>query len=300
MKKILVATDFSEYADYALGAAASIAKQTGAKLILLHVINRPLNSGDDSDDDSYENYHNISENNTVVCNIQDKLDAIVSQHKIKGAKVIYELRDDVFKTIIKHADRHKVDMIVMGAYGNSGSEESAIGSNTEKVMLQAKMPVLIVKENFKEFNIENMVFASEFYGEVYNVFPKMKKIIDLFRTNIHLLKVNTPGQFQRAHDSMKLMTEFSNEFGLEKCSKNIYNDLTIEDGIINFTKSIDADLIAITPDGVWRLAHVFKKNITDELMKKSIKVILSMKTHQPVLTPTEIVYAENVNPVTYF
>lgn len=288
MKKILVATDFSEYAKYAVSSAASIAKQTGAHLILLHVINRPLNS----DDDSYENYHDMPGSDTIVSNIKNKLDAIVSQHNIKGAKVIHELRYDVFKTILKHADRQQVDLIVMGAYGSTGARESLIGSNTQRIMQQAKMPVLIVKEKFKDFNIENMVLASEFYGEIYKVFPKMKKIIDLFDTNLHLLKVNTPGQFQRTHDSMKLMEEFSSEFGLEKCTTNIYNDLTVEEGIINFTKSIHADLIAITPDGLWRLGHIFKKNTTDKLMKNSTKVILSMRSQQPVLTPTEIFYEE--------
>lgn len=288
MKKILVATDFSEYADYACMSAASIAQQTGAQLILLHVLNRPLNS----DDDAYENYHDMPGSDTIVSNIKNKLDAIVNQHNIKSAKVIYELRYDVFKTILKHADRHRVDLIVMGAYGDSQLEGSFIGSNTERVMLQAKMPVLIVQEQFKDFNIDNMVFASEFYGEVYKIFPKMKKIIDLFDTDLHLLKVNTPSQFQRSHDSMKLMTEFSNEFDLKKSTKNIYNDLTIEDGIINFTKSIDANLIAITPDGLWKLAHVFRPNITAKLMKKSIKAILSMKTRQPVLTASEIFYEE--------
>lgn len=288
MKKILVATDFSEYANYAVSSAVSFAKQTGAQLILLHVMNRPI----DSDDDSYNNYHNMPGGDTVVSNIQNKLDAIISSFDIKNTKTIYELRYDVFKTILKHADRHQVDLIIMGAYGDSQLEGSFIGSNTERVMLQAKMPVLIVQEEFKDFKIENMVFASEFYGEVYKIFPRMKKVIDLFDTDLHLLKVNTPSRFQRTHDSIKLMTEFSNEFSLKNSTKNTYNDLNIENGIINFAKSVEADLIAITPDGLWKLAHVFRKNITAKLMKKSIKAILSMKTHQPVLTPTEIFYEE--------
>jgi len=288
MKKILVATDFTKYADYAVSSGASIARQTGAQLILLHVMNRPINSGDDS----YENYHNMPGGDTVVSNIQNKLDGIISSFDLKNVKAIYELRYDVFKTILKHADRHQVDLIIMGAYGESQLEGSFIGSNTERVMLQAKMPVLIVQEEFKDFNLENIVFASEFYGEVYKIFPRMKKIIDLFDTDLHLLKVNTPSRFQRTHDSMKLMTEFSNEFSLKNSTKNTYSDLSVENGIINFAKSVEADLIAITPDGLWRLAHVFRKNITAKLMKKSIKGILSMKTRQPVLTPTEIFYEE--------
>jgi nucleotide-binding universal stress UspA family protein len=289
MKKILIATDFSEYADYAIQSAASISHQTGAKLILLHVIDRPL----DKDDDSYVNYHNMPGYNNVITNIQKKMDAVVTKLKLIGVKIVYELSNDVFQTIIKHADLNKVDLIVMGAYGKGGSSESYIGANTEKVMLHAKMPVMIVKEQFKEFYVENMVFASEFYGDVYKVFPKMKKIIDLFGPKIHLLKVNTPSQFQRTHDTLKLMSEFSTEFGIDYCTQNIYNDLTIEDGILNFTKLIDADLIAITPDGFWRLSHVFNKNITDELMKKSVKVVLSMKTHQPVPTPTDFFFTED-------
>jgi nucleotide-binding universal stress UspA family protein len=277
MNKILVNTDFTKYADYAVMSAASLCEQTGAQLILLHVVNRPLNA----DDDSYENYHDMPRGTTIISNVKNRLDAIVNQYQLKNAKVIYELRYDVFKTILKHADRHQVDLIVMGAYGSSWSEGSLIGSNTERVMRQAEMPVLIVKEKFKDFNIENMVLASEFHGEIYKVFPKMKKVIDLFDTKIHLLKINTPSRFQRTNDSLKLMEEFSKEFNLQGCSINTYNDLTIEDGIINFTKAIQADLVAITPDGLWRLANIFQKNITDRLIKKSVKVILSMKTHLP-------------------
>jgi nucleotide-binding universal stress UspA family protein len=284
MKKILVTTDFSEYAEYAVSSAASIAKQTGAQLILLHVINRPLNL----DDESYENYHNMPGGKTIVMNIESKLNAIVSTHKIENAEVFYELQCDVFKTILKHADQHQVDLIVMGAYGSSRSEGSFIGYNTERVMSEAKMPVLIIQEKFNEFNIESMVLASEFYGEIYKVFPKMKKVIDLFDPNLHLLKVSTPSQFQRTHDSLKLVKEFISEFDLKNCTSNIYNDITIEDGIINFTRSIHADLIAITPDGLWRLAHMFKRSITDKLMRNSVKAILSMRTQQPVLTPTKI------------
>ncbi|MFY7672023.1 universal stress protein [Tenacibaculum sp. MEBiC06402] len=289
MKNIIVATDFTEHAKHAVSAAASIAKQTEAKLILLHVINRPLNS----DDDSYENYHNMPGGRTTVRNIQNKLNEIVDLHYLKNVKTIYELRNNVYNTILDYAEEYKAELIVMGAYGTTRSAGTFIGSNTSKVMSQAKIPVLIIQEKFSEFNIENIVLASEFYGEVYKVFSKMKRIIDLFDTKLHLLKVNTPNRFQRTHDSLKLMKEFSSRFDLNNYTLNIYNDLNIENGIINFTRLIHADLIAITPDGLWRLADIFKRSTTDKLMKISVKAILSMKTRQPVITPTEIFYEKD-------
>jgi len=74
MKKILVTTDFTEYADYAVMSAASICEQTGAQLILLHVVNRPLNE----EDDSYENYHDMPGGKTIVSNVKNRLDAIIN------------------------------------------------------------------------------------------------------------------------------------------------------------------------------------------------------------------------------
>ena len=225
MKKILVATDFTEYSDYAMISAASLANQTGAELIILHVINRPLNP----DDDVYENYHNLPGGKTIISNIKKKLDDIIRKHKIVGAKTIYELRYDVFKTILKRSERHKVDLIVMGAYGSSGSEESMIGSNTQRVMLRSNVPVLVIKEKLEDFVINKTVFASEFYGDVYNAFPKIKKVLDIFDTELHLLKVNTPSRFQRTEDSLNLMSIFIKEFNLKRTSKHTYNDSTIED-----------------------------------------------------------------------
>lgn len=215
IQKILVATDFTEFSDYAVQAAVAIIEKTGAQLILLHVVNIPL----DTKDDSYENYHNTPGNQLIISKIRDNTDKILKRYKIKDCKIIYELRYDVYKTILKHADSNEVNLIIMGAYGDSGSEEAFIGSNTERVMLNATMPVLIVKEKLDDVNLKNMVLASDFYDEIYNIFPHMKNISDLFQLNIHLLKVNTPNHFQRTHVSMKLMADFAKKFNLKKCTQ---------------------------------------------------------------------------------
>ena len=46
MKKILVPTDFSEYAYYALKVAAQIAKKNDGEIILLHMLELPHQAGD--------------------------------------------------------------------------------------------------------------------------------------------------------------------------------------------------------------------------------------------------------------
>ena len=46
MKRILVPTDFSEHAEYALRVAAQIARENNSDLILLHMLELPHQAGD--------------------------------------------------------------------------------------------------------------------------------------------------------------------------------------------------------------------------------------------------------------
>ena len=46
MKRILVPTDFSEHAEYALKVAAQIAKENDGEIILLHMLELPHQAGD--------------------------------------------------------------------------------------------------------------------------------------------------------------------------------------------------------------------------------------------------------------
>jgi nucleotide-binding universal stress UspA family protein len=64
-----------------------------------------------------------------------------------GAPVVTTLREeaDPVATILEHAERMDVDMIVMGTRGRSGLERLVLGSTAEKVLGRAACPVLTVR-----------------------------------------------------------------------------------------------------------------------------------------------------------
>ena len=74
-------------------------------------------------------------------------------------------------------------------------------------------------------------------------------LLELFDPKVHLLKVNTPRAFERSEDSHKAIDRFLQRHELKKFTATIYNDLSIEEGILNFAKGIDADLIAMATHG---------------------------------------------------
>ena len=169
MKRILVPVDFSKEAEYAAKVAASIAKRTDSEIILLHMLELPVNIIDPAE---------ISSINTgpqalfYMKQAHEKFDNFIQKPFFKGIKVVESIQFSMaFAGIIDESKKHKIDLIVMGSQGASGLQEMFIGSNTEKVVRRSSVPVLVVKSNGVEFDIKNIVFASDFKKESKKTFP---------------------------------------------------------------------------------------------------------------------------------
>ena len=64
---------------------------------------------------------------------------------------------------------------------------------------------------------------------------------------------------------------------MPKHSINIYNDTSIEKGILNFSRDINADLIALSTHGRSGLSHLFSASVTKNLSKNALKPMLTIK-----------------------
>jgi nucleotide-binding universal stress UspA family protein len=276
MKKIIVPTDFSEHAGYALEVAAAIAKKTNAKIYLLHVMdNLWLEDGVEGS----SRYQDVTTDGVTSFKIVDReFDKLIKKHKLNNYKLLQEHKfSNVYDTVLKHANGHNVDLIVIGAYGSNGSKETFIGSNTEKIIRMADTPVLTVKHRYEDFNPQNIVFASLFLDEAKYIFPKLKTFSELYEAKLHLLKVITPNRFERTPLGVALMNKFAKIFNLKDFTSNLYADFSIEGGILNFSSEINADIIAITTHGKRRLSYLINGNLTDGIVNESAKAILSFK-----------------------
>ena len=73
------------------------------------------------------------------------------------------------------------------------------------------------------------------------------------------------------------MLDFIKDYSLPKHSINIYNDTSVEKGILNFSKDINSDLIALCTHGRSGLSHLFSPSVTKNLSKKALKPMLTIK-----------------------
>ncbi len=141
-KTILFATDFSEGSDFAFQPALSLARKFESKLIIVHIINEPVDL-----------------RGFYVPHISfDKLEEEIEQ----GAEKLMEkfcrthmadytqfesfvLPGIPYDEIIKKAIDLNADLIVMGTHGRTGLDHVLFGSTAEKVVRKSPVPVMTIR-----------------------------------------------------------------------------------------------------------------------------------------------------------
>ena len=273
MKRILVPTDFSTYAENALKAAAQIAKKNNSELFLLHMLELPSQMSD-----------TITEGNSIpevmffIEKAREMLESIKGRPYLNGI-IVNEavLFESAFKGIIEFSKKNDIELIIMGSRGLSGFEEILIGSNTEKVVRHSEIPVLVIKKDTVEFKAENIVFASDFSKEAKKPFKKLLKFAQIFDSTLNLVMICTPSSFKTTLVAEKFISDFAANFDLKKFTSHIYNDANIEKGIINFSNSINADLIGMCTHNRTALSHFFNGSISEDLVNHSNKPVIAFK-----------------------
>jgi len=141
-RRILVPTDFSEAAGAAKAYAVILADTFGAALHLLHVIPDPLVMGWAVDAAHLPQLLERTERT-----VREQLEAALTAEE-RGrcqAKLAVATGAPVDR-IIEYAERHDMDLLVMGTQGRGAVERMWVGSVTQGVLRRALCPVVSVQQ----------------------------------------------------------------------------------------------------------------------------------------------------------
>ena len=136
-QKILVPVDGSKNSQRGLDKAIELAKSNNGQVTGFYVFHFPVSAGMKSTKKMHEDAQNKA--------VKAVGPSIVRARK---AGVSFDYKTDVGPIgpkIIKAAKNGKYDMIVIGARGLGGLKEKFLGSVSNHVMHESKIPVLVVK-----------------------------------------------------------------------------------------------------------------------------------------------------------
>jgi nucleotide-binding universal stress UspA family protein len=138
IRTILHPTDFSERSEYAFRLACSLARDHGARLLVLHVVPPPQSVG----------YGEMPVTFPLSPDYREELEDKLRQFKSADPKLRVECRlEEGFAAneILRTAQETEADLIVMGTHGRTGLGRLLMGSVAEQVVRKASRPVLTVK-----------------------------------------------------------------------------------------------------------------------------------------------------------
>ncbi|MCH9818774.1 MAG: universal stress protein [Burkholderiaceae bacterium] len=140
---ILIPTDGSEKAVIAASKAVELAKEQGAKLTAVVVIDPfPYIGLGEASAFGLQAY--LSEAQAMAT---QSLDGVRAMAEAAGVPFMAETieRSAVFEGILDAATEQGCDLIVMGSHGRSGVKALILGSETQKVLTHSRIPVLVIK-----------------------------------------------------------------------------------------------------------------------------------------------------------
>lgn len=154
-KKILVALDGSESSQRAAQAALELAEKLKTELIVLHAISPPtsyyhstiasptgmsLPAPSQHEIDAYYAYAR-----KVALSVVGETESKAKKHGIAVKTEIPEAVSSVVETIINHAVKENVDLIIVGTRGLGGFKKMLLGSVSSGIVSHAHCPVLVVR-----------------------------------------------------------------------------------------------------------------------------------------------------------
>jgi len=142
MKKILVATDFSDCARRAEETSIALARGLAAELILLHVtVEAPLYNegmrGLVEPRKVYEAQREWAETNLAARAAEIREGGVATHGVVRTGVAVEE--------IIRTATEEHCDLIVIGTHGRGGLSRFFLGSVADRVVRMAPCPVMTVR-----------------------------------------------------------------------------------------------------------------------------------------------------------
>lgn len=274
MKKILVPTDFSTYADAALQFATSIAKKHQAEVVLMHVLITPVNWSKLNKEQEKLYPETKSAINKAKEELAKRIKGVQSSGLEARSHIHYS---DGKELVVNYLGMEHIDLIVMGSHGKYGFKEHVLGSNTYTILRKSGIPVFVVKENHGMTPLKKVVLATDFKAPSGKAFRDMIDVIKMMGSNPELLYVNTPSDFLEDEQIRELGEEFLKKFGPYSFPMHIYSAYRVERGIIQFAQREMADAVAVITHGRNDLQQLFSPSVVENLISYLDLPVLSLK-----------------------
>ncbi len=265
MKKILVATDFSENSKDAIKYAIALGKMLNYSVQIVHIFKPSLSRIDTT---SY-----LNEN--LEKKARKQLQDLTNEELLSNPKMADNISSSFLSgfaadKLIQLSKKEETTLLILGNSGTSERAKHVFGSLTVKVSQQAHCPVLIIPPCARFTSLQNVIYSTN-----DNVLDSafVQSFISLLGENkphVHLLNVGLKDNYD-----ITVLTELWKKFYPAHLIKSTQIPLeNVVQTVLEYSSAKDADLLIVSKKNRGFIENLFHRSISTSFVIKSSTPIL--------------------------
>ena len=258
MRSIIVGTDFSKGSYIALDLAIDIANKIHCDIKIVWAKREKLL---------------MDEEQQTVMNLlaEEKLKQLCNdyQPRMKNGKVRWDICSGRVAAVIAREARHEnAPMIVIGTNGASGFEKYWMGSTAVRIVQEAPVPVLTIREGFNfHKDLERIVVPIRVNAR--QKVPPAATMAKLFGSEIHLLGLQeSTEEAAQLRAYMVQTAEFLDHEGVRHVA-TVQKYTNYSDAVLGYAESINADLVVINTEQDRIISQLFLGTNAQQIVHNS-------------------------------
>jgi nucleotide-binding universal stress UspA family protein len=279
--QILVPVDFSEQSQIALDQSYNLAREIGAELTLLYVIEEV---------GMLSRFFSKQQDEEMRASIEENLHKLAKdvEKKSKIAVNVLVAKGVVYEKIVEVSEMIKATLIIMGCNGASSIKRKFIGANSLRVVRESRVPVITIKGKHHRDGCSNIVLPLDLTKETREKVAKAIELAKLYNgAVIRVVSVLfTTDEFvvNRLTRQLGQVKAFIEKAGVEctaEIVKGIKGEETLAQNIVDYAHRVDGDLIMIMTQQEVDFTQYFIGSAAQEIINNSdipvLSIIPSMK-----------------------
>ena len=248
MRSIIFGTDFSKGSIVALELAIDIANKMNCDVSLIWVKREKMLMSEDQ----------LNEMANVA---QQKLVALCEKYRPRMlyGKIRWEIcSGKVAAVIARQATHENAPLIVIGTNGASGFEKYWMGSTAVRIVQEAPVPVITVREGFDfHKDLERIVVPLRVNLNSRQKVAPAAAIAKLFHSEVHILGlIDDPSQAAQLRTYINQTATLLKNDGI-KFSATVKKYSNYSDAVLSYAESVKADLVVINTEQDRIIAQLF-------------------------------------------
>lgn len=297
-KKILCATDFSEYSEYAMRYASAFAKISEGTIDCVHVVDTAFVK-DGLVDGVYVSSADLQRSlESIRAAAEKELEHFIRKEHFLGVDMTPHLREGhAAAEIVKLADDIGADLLIIATQGRSGLEQLMFGGTCDKVLRLSKMPVLAIKhpehealEEDGSLKIDRILCPLDFSEFSHSTLPLATELARQFASTIvlaHVVDVRFDYPEWTAQVTMNASEHLSqsaqeNLEGVASEMEGVNTEVFVTTGIphralADKIKEDGVDLVVIATHGRKGLAYALLGSVAEKVVRAASCPVLTVR-----------------------